>query len=62
MANQVNNEALINELKECASTLTKMASDESLLAMDKTASCGNPAQSGRIEYMTGLMHGLGLEN
>lgn len=61
MANPVNNEELISELKECASLLTKIASDESL-AVEKTASVTASASSSRAEYMTGLMHGLGLEN
>lgn len=55
-----NKEELINELRDCAAELVKMANDETLVKKASTEST-NAVKTERIEYMEGLMKGLGLE-
>lgn len=58
MAQENDKTQLIADMRKCASVLTEVANDPSLL-MDKTASVSAAAGStSRAEYMSGIMHGL----
>lgn len=61
MMNTNDKEALISEMRKCASILTEMAADESLL-LNKTASASAPVATSRSEWTAGFMSGLGLDN
>ena len=52
-------DALVKELRECASELTKIANSE--VNLEKMASVdGAPASSSRHDYLTGVLEGLGI--
>ena len=52
-------DALVKELRDCASELTKIANSE--VDLEKMASTqGTPASSNRHDYLTGVLEGLGI--
>lgn len=54
-----NKEQLINDLRNCAAELTKIANETP--EMEKKASADTVVSSERSDYMNGVMQGLGLE-